>query len=284
MKKLLLCAVAVLGLFTACDPSIDNDGPSANITTEQLTNSFTLTAESDGNNNITVNSNRYIWVYDAETNKVLGKGLTPTFKVMPPARDLKVYAVCKGADGTEVKSDVKTITVNNFTKIDPIVKTFFGENYNQTTTWTWDDTYDDGLVWSNGGYLNTKDVSDGWWKVSKEDIVGQCNDKGYPKDVPGTGWFTLSLKDGVKTSRGESGTVMVSEDKVSSDGWDIGTLTFEGTVPLLGVQVNFDNQRQYTYQILKYDGDHMILAAPEPGVASSGGTAWFWRFKRIPNK
>lgn len=87
-----------------------------------MTNSFTLTAESDGNNNITVNSNRYIWVYDAETNKVLGKGLTPTFKVMPPARDLKVYAVCKGADGTEVKSDVKTITVNNFTKIDPIVK------------------------------------------------------------------------------------------------------------------------------------------------------------------
>lgn len=283
MKKLILCAVAALGLFASCDPSVDNDGPAANITSEELTNSFSISAQSEGNNNITVQSNRYIWVYDAETNQVLGKGLNSSFKLMPPARDLKVYAVWKGADGTEVKSDVKTIAVNNFTGIDPIVKTFFGENYDQTTTWTWDDTYDDGLVWSNGGYLSCSDVSDGWWKVSKEDINGQCTDKGYPNDVVGKGWFTLSLKEGVKTSRGESGTVMVSGDK-AKDGWDMGTMTFEGTVPLLGVQVNFDNQRQYTYQILKYDGDHMILAAPEPGVTSSGGTAWFWRFKRIPNK
>ncbi len=281
MKKIILCAVAVLGLFTACDPSVDNEGPAANITSEELTNSFTVKAQSEGNNNITVTSNRYIWIYDAATNKVLGKGLNPTFKLLPPAREVKLYAVWKGTDGTEVKSAEKSINVDNFTGIDPIVATFFGENYDKTTTWTWDDTDDDGIVWGNGGWMN--DSAPSWWKVNTTDIQGQCTDKGYANDVIGKGWFTLSLVDGVKTSRGETGTVNITGDK-AKDGWDLGTMTFEGTVPLLGVQCNFDNQREYTYHILKYDGDHLVLCAPEPGVVSSGGTAWYWKFKRIENR
>lgn len=283
MKKLILCAVAALGLFTACDPSIDNEGPAANITSEELTKGFEITAKTEGNNNLTVNSRNYVWICDATTDKVLGKGYNPSIQILPPARDVKFYALWKGADGQEVKSDVKTVKVDNFTDLDPMLKVFFGENYDQTTTWTWDDTQDDGLVWSNGGYLSGKDCSDGWWKVSKDDINGQCESKGLPNDVVGKGWFTLSLQEGVKTSRGETGSV-IATSKVAQEGWDIGTLTFEGTVPLMGIMVNNDNQRQYTYQILKYDGDHLILCAPEPGVTSSGGTAWFWRFKRIPNK
>ena len=280
MKKIILCAMAVFGLLVSCDPSVDNEGPAANITSEELSNSFTVKAESDGNNNITVTSDRYIWVYDASTNKVLGKGLSPKFKLLPPAREVKLYAVWKGSDGTEVKSAEKSINVTNFTGIDPIVATIFGENYDKTTTWTWDDT-DDGIVWGNGGWMN--DSSPAWWKVNTSDIQGQCTDKGYANDVIGKGWFTLSLVDGVKTSRGETGSVLVDGTK-AKDGWDLGTITFEGTVPLLGVQCNFDNQRQYTYQILKYDGDHLVLCAPEPGVTSQGGTAWYWKFKRIDNK
>lgn len=280
MKKIILCAVAVLGLFASCDPCEDSEGPGTNITAEELTNGFTIQAESEGNNNITVKSDHYIWLYDAATDKVLGKGFNQSIKLMPPARELKVYALWKGADGSEVKSAEKTITLNNFTKIDPIVATVFGENYDKTTTWTWDDT-DDGIVWGNGGWMN--DSAPSWWKVNTSDIQGQCTDKGYAKDKIGEGWFTLSLTDGVKTSRGETGSVMVDGTK-AKDGWDLGTMTFEGTVPLLGVQCNFGNQREFVYHILKYDGDHLVLCAPEPGVTNSGGTAWYWKFKRIPNK
>lgn len=282
MKKILFSALAALALFASCDPSVDDEGPRASITSEELTNGFTITPESEGNNNISVSSNHYIWLYDADTQKVLAKGENATFKVMPPARTLNVYALWKNADGTEVKSATKSIEVREFTKIDQIVRDIFGENYDKTTTWTWDDTYEDGNVWGNGNYGN--DSAPSWWKVAAGgDIDGQCTGKGYPKDVMSQGWFTLSLSDGVKTSRGETGSVLVTGD-YAKKGWDIGTMTFEGTVPLLGIFVNNGNARAYTYQILKYDGDHLVLAAPEPGVTVSGGTGWFWRFKRIPNK
>ena len=101
--------------------------------------------------------------------------------------------------------------------------------------------------------------------------------KGLPEDGF-NGWFSLSLT-GVKASRGESGSVKVSEDVVQS-GWDVGTMEFSGTIPLLGIQPNQGNARQYVYHILKITEDELRLCAPEPGVTSGGGTAWVWNFKR----
>ena len=63
-------------------------------------------------------------------------------------------------------------------------------------------------------------------------------------------------------------------------GWDVGTIDFSGTIPLLGIQPNQGNARQYVYHILKITEDELRLCAPEPGVTSGGGTAWFWNFKR----
>ena len=91
------------------------------------------------------------------------------------------------------------------------------------------------------------------------------------------GWFSLSLT-GVQTSRGESGSVKVSEDVVQS-GWDVGTMEFSGTIPLLGIQPNQGNARQYEYHILKITEDELRLCAPEPG-AGAWCTAWFWNFKK----
>ncbi len=82
---------------------------------------------------------------------------------------------------------------------------------------------------------------------------------------------------GVSTSRGDAGMVKVTEDVVKS-GWDVGTMTFSGTTPLMGIQPNVGGN-QYVYQILKADGDHLYLCAPEPG-AGDWGTAWFWCFKK----
>ena len=70
----------------------------------------------------------------------------------------------------------------------------------------------------------------------------------------------------------------LSEDVVQS-GWDVGTMEFSGTIPLLGIQPNQGNARQYEYHILKITEDELRLCAPEPGAGASG-TAWFWNFKK----
>ena len=68
-------------------------------------------------------------------------------------------------------------------------------------------------------------------------------------------------------------------DKVVQSGWDVGTMEFSGTIPLLGIQPNQGNARQYEYHILKITEDELRLCAPEPG-AGAWGTAWFWNFMK----
>ena len=131
-----------------------------------------------------------------------------------------------------------------------------------TTTWTWNTEAEDGC-WGNGGFLSN--TGPGWWVVRSGEIDGQAIGAGLPDDGL-NGWFSLSLS-GVQTSRGESGSVKVSEDMVQS-GWDVGTIEFSGTIPLLGVQPNQGNARQYVYHILKITEDELRLCAPEPSEVS----------------
>ena len=140
-------------------------------------------------------------------------------------------------------------------------------------TWGWDATDNGGICWGNGAYL--ENTAPGWWTVSINDIDEQAAGKGLPNDGK-DGWMKMSLS-GVSTSRGDAGMVKVTEDVVKS-GWDVGTMTFSGTTPLMGIQPNVGGN-QYVYQILKADGDHLYLCAPEPG-AGDWGTAWFWCFKK----
>lgn len=166
--------------------------------------------------------------------------------------------------------------MNNYTDLDPILTTLFGDGNGGFTKfkYTWDTDAADG-VWGNGGYQESTGPS--WWIVSANDITTQATDKGLAKDGI-DGWFTMQLGvNGVVTSRGETGSVNVTSEK-KKDGWDIGTMTFSGTIPLMGILVN-NNQRQYVYQILKATDTELRLCAPEPG-AGDWGTAWFWNFKR----
>ena len=55
MKKILFMIPLLALLFTACDPTSEDNGPGANISAEELNNGFTITQESDGNNNLTFN-------------------------------------------------------------------------------------------------------------------------------------------------------------------------------------------------------------------------------------
>lgn len=51
-----------------------------------------------------------------------------------------------------------------------------------------------------------------------------------------------------------------------------------------GYAPNQGSARRYVYQVLQVDDEHLRLCAPELGVTSSGGTAWFWNFKKIENQ
>lgn len=55
MKKILFAAPLLSLFFAACDPIVDEIGKNSNITAEELTNSFTISAKSEGNNNLTFN-------------------------------------------------------------------------------------------------------------------------------------------------------------------------------------------------------------------------------------
>lgn len=283
MKKILFALPLLAMLFMACDPAVDDIKPAANITTEALTNSFNLVAKSEGNNNITVALDpvRYVKVYNADGDLLLGEGTNPTFQVTPPTTDLNVYITAINQDGSITKSDTKSILVTEYTDLPEIFKSVFGyENgVYGTTTWTWDDNADNSAnrFWGNGGWGS--DTWPSWWGAPDQaDLQEQCNGKGMPNDGIGA-WFSLSL-NGVSTSRGETGSVKVTEDVVKV-GWDVGTMTFTGTVPLLGVLPNDGNQRCYTYQILRIDDERLVLAAQTLSNTSEG---WFFCFKKIPNQ
>lgn len=276
MKKILFAAPLLSLFFFACDPSVDEIGMDSNITAEELTSGFTISAKSTGNNNLTfiTSPNRYIKVYDASSDECIAMGTLPTYQAVPPARTLNLYAVTMNQDGTTTKSSTKSIDVSEFTDLPEIFNNIFGDGNGgfTTNTWVWDDTADDG-VWGNGGYL--ENTGPGWWVVQIDGIDEQANDKSLPNDGK-DGWMKMSLT-GVEMSRGDKGTVKVNEDIVKA-GWDIGTINFSGTFPLLGIQPNAGGN-QYEYHILKADGERLRLCAPEPG-AGDWGTAWFWNFKK----
>ena len=276
MKKILFAAPLLSLFFVACDPIVDEVKKDANITAEELTGSFTVSAKSEGNNNLTFNVSptRYVKVYDASTDACIATGTMPVCQVVPPARTLDFYITTMNQDGTITKSNTKSINVSEFTDLPAIFNDIFGDGQGgfTTHTWVWDDTANG--VWGNGAYLQDRGPS--WWVVVVDGIDEQATGKNLPNDGK-DGWMKLSL-GGVEMSRGDKGTVNVNEEVVKA-GWDVGTMTFSGTYPLMGIQTNHGNAPQYVYQILRADGEHLTLCAGEPG-AGDWGTAWFWNFKK----
>lgn len=274
MKKIIyMLPLLALGL-AACDPSTGEDySPESNYTSEQLASCVQMTQESTGNNNFsfTTSPAKPIQVLDA-TGAILATGSKGSFQLLPWQSN-KITFRYLNQDGTMVTA-TKEYQVTNYTKIPDIYSKVYGSSFGKTK-WTWDDTAPS--CWGNGKYGSS--TAPEWWTNDLASVDNQAKDKGLPKDGKG-GWFTIDPKNGqrVETSRGETGSVTLSSD-VFKEGWDIGTMTFNGTIPLMGIQVNFSNQKQYKYQVLKADGGkHLILAAPEPG-AGDGGTGWFWCFK-----
>lgn len=276
MKKILFAVPLLVMLLVACDPSTENyASPGANVTAEELTSELQLNPKSTGNNNITVvtSPTRYIKVYDASNNTLVGEGTNPVIQVVPPTTNVSYYVTTINPDGSVVKSTAKSVTVSEYTDLPALFDKIFGDGNGgyTTTTWTWDT--DLSRYWGNGGWGSS--TTPAWWGAPDNvTIDSQAIAKGMPNDGTGA-WFSLSLT-GVNTSRGETGSVNVSEAVVKA-GWDIGTMKFSGTVPLMGILPNDNNQRCYKYQIIKADGSHLILAA---NTLSNSGEGWFLCFKK----
>lgn len=281
MKKNIILSglMAFVLSLTSCNFLQEDETGSMVISSKKLTEAFLITPRNPGNNNITITTSPscYFWVYDAETDRALGSGTTVNVQVIPPAKSAKYYIVARDMMGNTSKSDVKSIDVNEYTDLPEIYNKLFkinGKGDYTTTYWTWNTEATDG-VWGNGGYMES--VGPAWFVCRKEGIKAQAEMNNLPKDGL-DGWFGLSLQ-GVTTSRGETGSVTVTEDHVK-EGWDVGSITFSGTIPLLGIAPNDGKKRQYSYRIIKISDNELRLCAPDPG-AGDWGTAWFWNFKRI---
>lgn len=278
-------------LFAACDPiEQGEDLKVANATAEAVSNAFQITQEQvEGQNTnrieFTTNGTYYVHVKD-QAGTILATGHSGKTTLPYYGKDdTQITVEAINPDGSIV-SFTRNVKVEKWVDVPTFLDLIFGDDltHKVTTTWVWDGESYGGTVFGNGGWMQSS--SPAWWCVSNTDIDGQCSDKNLPLDNYAKGWmkFTYDPADGysVTTSRGESGKLSFSIDQ-ALDGWDVGTMTFSGTIPLFGIQVNFDNQRQQVYHILKAgsDGTHLMLCAPEPGVTDAGGTAWFWAFKRI---
>ena len=165
MKKILFMIPLLALLFTACDPTSEDNGPGANISAEELTNNFSISQESEGNNNLTFNlaHARYVKIYNADTGGLVAQG-TNSLKaqVIPPTTTANFYAEAINPDGSKVKSTTKSVTVSNYTNLPAIFDQVFGKDANgnyQTSTWTWDDSSD--KCWGNGGWGSDQGPS--WW-------------------------------------------------------------------------------------------------------------------------
>jgi hypothetical protein len=282
MKKIvygMLAVFAVLLSFTSCSPSHEDFSPKASISSDQLTASLILTQQSPGNNNFTISTSsptRYIKVINANTNAEMGNGTTVSVQVVPPDKALNMYIETMNEDGSITKSATKSVAVTEYTDLPAVFNTVFGRDGKGgylTSKWTWDDSKT--IYWGNGSWGS--DVIGSWWGAPKNATIDdQATAKGLPDDGS-NGWFTLSL-GGVTTSRGETGTVAVSQTSLVA-GWGVGSMTFAGTVPLMGIKPNDGNARCYSYEIISSDSTHLVLALQ----SNSKTEGWFLAFKRIPN-
>jgi hypothetical protein len=283
MKKYILALMLpVLAFFVAsCDPS-RGDEPDVDgaMTVEQLKQAVKIeqvTEDGQATNEFkyTVQSPMCIVQVLDKNNAIQASGYSGDITILPSgSSEIPLTFRTINHDGS-LTEFTETFTVKKWVGVPEFMKYLYGPDMNGSTTWTWDTEATDG-VWGNGEWMSGTGPQ--WWVVTKDQIDGQCTDKGLPNDGIG-GWFKLSFEGSkVETSRGETGTLIVSGNKVK-DGWDLGTLTFNGTIPLLGVQVNFSNQKQYVYQIVKIDEDHLRLCAQEPQAGTN--VAWYWNFKRV---
>lgn len=277
MKKIVyLIAVCMGGVLTACDPGMAYEAsPAASITEDALRNTVTLTQTTPNANKFTFTTDptTYVQILDQDGN-IIASGTDGEITATPPLTALQVRAI--NQDGS-ITSFSQEYTVTEYLDVPAIYGYLFGQDFT-SKTWVWDTESPSGVM-SNGAYMEAGlDGSNHWFTISADAINEEAVNRGLPEDGSDA-WMRFTLAGRVvETNRGESGTISWDLSSIVKEGWDQGKLTFNGTIPPMGIQFNNGNARQYEYLILRLDDEHLNLCAPEPG-AGDWGTAWFWDFK-----
>lgn len=274
-KQVLFLVVGIIILISACKP-VENRQESGPI---MPATEFTYTITNDATND-------YILYLENKTPEVMfswdyawgvSRKQHDTVKMLVPGTyTVNITATTAGG----IVTTTKVITV---TKADP---TAFQEpqwalltNLAAGKTWIWDDTKP--APWGNGGYRGC--TAPCWWAVSKSDLNGRGVGSDEMKfDLNGGRNLTLTAAQYPALYKGVTKGTFNLDFSVARAGWDVGKLTTTNVTVINGMQVNFSNQIENNFYILKLTADELVLSAPEPGVTGDWGTAWFWMFKPKP--
>ncbi|GEM_PF-4556682 len=143
--------------------------------------------------------------------------------------------------------------------------------------WVWSSP-----AWGSGGYLTNKGPA--WWSTSTGEELDEWG------QVPGEGLAGASMvfSGSSMTKRLGDGTeftgeysVDMTKTKKDADGeiWAIGQLVTEDVTVLVGKWARDDRHEIYTYDIIEFTDDRIVLAYVPDG-ANSGAEAFFWIFER----
>jgi hypothetical protein len=231
-------------------------------------------------------TNDYILYLDNNTPEVMfswdyawgvTRKQTDTVKMLVPGNyTIKITATTAGG----IVTTTKDITV---TKADPSAfqepEWTYLTNLAVGKTWVWDNTQP--APWGNGGYRGCNAPC--WWAVSMADIIGRGVGSDEMKfDLNGGRNLTLTAASVPAAYAGVTKGSFDLSFVVGRAGWDVGKLSTTNVTIINGIQVNFSNQIEDEYYILKLTASQLVLSAPEPGVTGDWGTAWFWMFKPKP--
>ena len=120
-------------------------------------------------------------------------------------------------------------------------------------------------VYGTGGYL-TEFIPD-WTSIALANVDEK---DGYMVfDLNGGPNFTRYAADGTVVEKGTFAFNMSSTKNNPDDGsqWSIGTLTLTGATVLSG-HIYGATEKQYKFDILTLDDDHLVLCASPEGTAS----------------
>lgn len=311
MKKMIIPACAIFGLFTACDPAMDDIvTPSTEITAEQLANGFKYvqysdekctTPAADGNYfKFETSPSRVVEIYqlDEEGNKtVLKNGVSSgVFKLAPKrggSPTQTFYVTTLNWDGSYLTFDM---TTNVFVPTELSLEVKLLASNDGQKVWKWNTSAPDGQVWGNmgsDGNHSGKDLAlsgvNKWWGVTNnEEFLGQLNhtDDGQAhgdEDMDATMVFT---EDGMIYCYDKGGN-RIRSGKYQVNNYDpeytqtsayCGVLHTDAGSILFPYEINSGGRMPTDFQIAYLSPGRLVLVYPDNGAWSGWSEGTFWQF------
>jgi len=273
IKNWAYWAIALLVVFSACEPIEDRMEMGGAITAEQLDITATLIQVDGKNSNKVALDNRSPVLSSWNYGTGVTQRKTDTV-LLVIAGENKIEFTGLNANGTKI---TKTLTVNVDELTFDVPLEWGYLTGGSEKTWVWDDSQP--AVWGNGGYLGSSKPE--WWMLPIDDIDAQATGEGEGASMV----FALNGSSLTKVkSNGdiESGMFSFDMTKITTldngDVWAKGKLTTQGVTVLCGKSPDEGSIPVYEYDILVVNDDQLILSYAPPGTAA-WGPAYFWVFR-----